>query len=130
MTLIEKIMDSEGFSGDIYKDHLGNDTTMYGTLLPFTKEEGILILRHRLDNMVRELDIVKPIVAELDDKRIDVLHEMAYQLGVPKLLMFKNMWKALEEHDYPWAAAEMLDSIWANQTPSRARRLSKIMQDS
>jgi hypothetical protein len=40
------------------------------------------------------------------------------------------MWSALKDHktpNYKTAAAEMLDSRWAKQTPNRAKRMSDIM---
>ena len=40
------------------------------------------------------------------------------------------MWSALKDHkmpDYKTAAAEMLDSRWAKQTPNRAKRMSDAM---
>jgi hypothetical protein len=40
------------------------------------------------------------------------------------------MWSALKDKtppDYKTAAAEMLDSRWAKQTPNRAKRMSDTM---
>ena len=44
--------------------------------------------------------------------------------GVSK---FKGMLKALSEKDYKRASYEMLDSLWARQTPNRAKRMSERM---
>ena len=41
---------------------------------------------------------------------------------------FKKMLKALEIKDYDKASAEMLDSLWAKQTPNRAIKLSNQMK--
>ena len=38
------------------------------------------------------------------------------------------MWAALDSKDYEPAAAEMLDSKWARQTPERAEELAEIMR--
>ncbi len=40
------------------------------------------------------------------------------------------MWAALKDQrtpDYKTAAAEMLDSRWAKQTPNRAKKMSELM---
>ena len=44
--------------------------------------------------------------------------------GVSK---FRNMMKALRGHNYSLASSEMLDSLWAKQTPSRSKKLSSLM---
>lgn len=58
-----------------------------------------------------------------------VLLSLAYQLGIAGLMKFKKMWLALERNDFESAAKEMLDSLWAKQTPNRARRQAKTMRD-
>ena len=42
---------------------------------------------------------------------------------------FKNMLLALQNQSYAEAAAEMLDSRWAKQTPNRAKKLSSQMEE-
>jgi lysozyme len=57
-----------------------------------------------------------------------IVIEMAYQMG-SSLQNFKKMQKALEENNYLLASEEMMQSRWANQTPSRASWLSLLMRD-
>ena len=57
-----------------------------------------------------------------------IVIEMAYQMG-SSLQNFKKMQNALEENNYIEASEQMLDSCWANQTPSRASWLSLLMRD-
>ena len=59
----------------------------------------------------------------------EIILEMTYQLGVTGVLKFKKMWKALEQNDYEEASAQMLDSLWAKQTPARAIRLAERMRE-
>lgn len=126
--VVEEIKVDEGFVGNEYKDHLGFPTIGYGTKLPLTEEEAELLLRHRLHKMVIELQRNKPFVDDLPfDARI-ILLNMAYQLGVPRLLGFKRMWSALEDGDFEEAAIEMRDSLWNRQTPNRSNKLAYIMQ--
>lgn len=132
MSLIDNLKKSEddGFKsgGKVYKDTKGLDTIGYGTLLPLSEKECTLLLENRLKEISEELISKKPIVLDLDKKRYEVIAEMAYQLGVPTLLKFKKMWKAIEMKNYSVAAMEMLDSKWAKlDTPARAKRLAEIM---
>jgi len=53
---------------------------------------------------------------------------MAFQMGVGGLLQFKRTLGSIEDGQYGEAAVEMLDSLWAQQTPERAKRLSKQME--
>jgi lysozyme len=64
----------------------------------------------------------------LDDTRQVILASMAFQMGVDGLLGFKNMLAAIERGDYATAGAEMLDSAWAKQTPSRAQHMAEAMR--
>ena len=55
---------------------------------------------------------------------------MVFQLGKTGVSKFRNMWSALKDEtppNYKKAAAEMLDSRWAKQTPNRAKRMSDTM---
>jgi GH24 family phage-related lysozyme (muramidase)/biotin operon repressor len=60
-----------------------------------------------------------------DVKRVII--NMAFQLGRPRLAQFKKFRAAIEEKDYVTAGAEMLDSLWAKQTPNRVKRLHQRM---
>lgn len=65
---------------------------------------------------------------ELDPARQAALMDMAFQLGVAGLAGFKKMHRALAEGNFELAAAEALDSLWANQTPSRAEKIAGILR--
>lgn len=126
--LIEEIMKNEGFVGTVYKDTLGFDTIGYGTKLPLDKEEAALILEYRLKAKIKELETKEPFVNSLPLEKQEILAEMCYQMGVGGVLKFKKMWAALKEFDYEEASLQMLDSTWAEQTPSRAIKLSQRMR--
>lgn len=67
-------------------------------------------------------------LAACNDARSDILYSMAYQMGVPGLANFKNMIAAIAKKDFNLAATEMLDSLWARQTPGRAKRHAEVMR--
>lgn len=124
--LIEDIKAEEGFSGTVYVCSEGFDTVGYGSRMPITKEEAELLLEYRLKGMKSQLtgylyDI------DIKDEAWDILFNMSYQMGVKGVLNFKNMIKALKNNDYKEASIQMLDSLWAKQTPNRAKRLSDRM---
>lgn len=125
--LIENIKESEGFRGEVYKDTLGFDTIGFGTKLPLSEDEAILILEHRLKAKIKELEQKEPFVNKLPLNKQEILAEMAYQMGVGGVLKFKKMWEALKRFDYKEASKQMLDSSWAKQTPNRAKKLSENM---
>ena len=127
MSLIEDIKFEEGFSGLVYEDTEGYDTIGYGTKLPLSKDEAELLLNYRLDKSKSNLKAVL-YKLEIKDEAWEILFNMAYQLGVPRLLGFKRMIKALENQDYLEASEEMRDSLWYQQTRNRAKRLIKRMK--
>ena len=127
MSLIEDVKQEEGFKGTVYKCTEGFDTIGYGTRLPLTEKEAELLLEHRLNIMRSSLSSYLYNL-DIDRKAWDILYNMGYQMGVSGVLKFKNMIKALQDKDYNKAGDEMLDSLWAKQTPARAKRLSKAMK--
>lgn len=64
----------------------------------------------------------------LDEARQQCILEMAYQMGVEGVQGFSKMIAALQVGDYPRAADEALDSLWAKQTPARARDVAQRLE--
>ena len=127
--LIEQIIEDEGFNGMPYKDTKGNFTIGYGTLLPITKREAEYLLVHRLTEIINGIKKECSTYDKLPKQAKEVLNNMGYNLGVPKLCGFKRMWRALEDGNYQAVAAEMLDSKWANDVGDRAIRLAEQMRN-
>lgn len=61
--------------------------------------------------------------------RQNVLIELAFNLGMPRLNLFVKMWQALEDRDYIKASEEMLSSHWAAQVGQRAVTLAQMMRN-
>lgn len=93
-----------------------------------TKEEAEVVLKFRIDSILKELETRAPIVKTLPVIARDILVEMCFQLGVSGVLKFKRMWSAINVKDFEQASKEMLDSQWAKQMPSRAKLLSSKMK--
>ena len=97
----------EGFRKKPYHDSLGLLTIGYGTLIEngITKQEGHLLLEYRLRQCMDELLARRPGLDFPPPVRRG-LFNMAYNLGVPKLMRFQRMWAALDDAAYDRAAEE------------------------
>lgn len=135
--LKDRIKEHEGFRNTIYKDSLGFATIGYGHLV---KEDDPFVEGHtysqKLLNDYFELDFTNAVVGaekllgnqDMNYKAKCVIIEMVFQLGMTGVSKFKNTLKAVKEEDWDTASDEMLDSVWAEQTPERANELSSTMR--
>ena len=112
-----------------YYDTLGNKTIGYGTLLPINEDEGEWLLRHRLSLVEEELRGKLDFYDNLPDEIKEVLLDMAYNMGVPRLMRFKKTLAAAERGDWKAMAMEMMDSRWYRQVGSRARELVATVEN-
>lgn len=126
--LISRIKEHEGFMGTVYKCSEGFDTIGYGTRLPLSQEEAELLLNYRLKQKIKDFEQKEPFLNNLPLNKQEILIEMSYQMGVNGVLKFKKMWEALKHGDYQTASKEALNSMWAKQTPDRAKKLSDLMK--
>ena len=133
MTLAEYVTSNEGYVPHAYKDSEGYWTVGIGFLIDkdkgggLTREECDTILDRRLTAIYEKLFDQLVIFRGLDPVRQTVLVDMSYQLGISGMMNFKKMLAAIEAGDYSTAAKEMLDSLWAKQTPVRAKRNANAM---
>ena len=137
--LINSIKCNEGWRGDVYRDTLGVKTIGYGFAIKdldkdvddnyiMTKEEGNSILIGKINDIVAVANRRFPFLINAHDNVKIIVYEMCYQLGVYGVSKFKNMLKYLEEKNYEAAADEMTNSLWARQTPFRAKKLSSAIR--
>ena len=92
-----------------------------------TEDEARYLLKNDIKIVEDELLTRQPVVAGLDSVRQRVLVDMGFNLGLPILMKFQNMWAAIEDEDYHEAARQMMDSRWASQVGRRAERLAQAM---
>jgi len=132
--LSQDIAAEEGCRLEAYRDTLGVWTIGYGHTGPAIVE-GVTWTQQQADDQlaqdvlacVRELDHAETWWRQMNDPRQDVLAQMVFQLGLHGVQAFEHMLNAAQEGDYPAAAAAMLQSLWARQTPARAQRLAAQM---
>lgn len=133
--LTRQLRGDEGESATVYKDSLGYWTIGVGRLVDPSKlgaglrsSEITFLLNNDIDDRIDELTRNLMWFAHLDDARQGVLLNMSFQLGVEGLLAFKNTLQLVKDARYAEAAAAMLQSKWASQTPKRAQRLAMQMK--
>jgi len=142
---IEKLLDfEEGYRGAPYVDSEGYITYGIGHKLSSIKDEpldaysGMWISRKDAESLL-EQDLIKVLFTicgsdfavayhELSNDRQVIIESMVYQMGVSGVEKFKNMWADIAEGDFRGAASEMIDSVWREQTPERAKRHAEVME--
>ena len=132
MALIDDIKRHEGFSKTISQDHLGKDTIGIGFLVSTLElDEDICdeILKRLLIKKEAQIHRKFGWYDGLPQEAKDIVINMVYQLGLNGFSKFKRTIHYLSEHKYQACSVEMLDSLWAKQTPNRAKELSDRMAE-
>ena len=138
--LREQLKVDEGVKYEIYKDHLGYPTFGIGHLITEDDPEhgepdGTKISEDRVNEVfesdvaafVSESKILFPNLDELPDVAQQVIVNMAFNMGRPRLSKFKNFIAGVNDNDWVRAAEEMMDSRWADQVGARATRLRNLI---
>ena len=132
--LIADLKRDEGVILHEYRDHLGFSTIGVGRLIDKRKGGGIsmaeaeYLLSNDIDRVAKELDGKLPWWRTLTEPQQRALANMAFQLGIGGLLKFKRVLKALQDGNGAEAEKHALDSLWASQTPARAKRVAELLR--
>lgn len=141
---IEILNFEEGYREKPYFDTLGYPTVAGGIRIgpagatlsayQFTvpRNVGDLWKQSILADKVAQIPSYPNIAAALkncNDARTDVIYSMLYQLGAVGLSGFKNTLSMIASGNFNSAADDMLNSLWARQTPARAKRHAQVMRD-
>ena len=95
----------------------GYENRQFGDPLPTIKD----IAREHQKKKIKEENI--------DPVAFGCVINMAFNLGLPRLLKFKNFQYHLNKCEYESASSEMLDSRWAKQVPNRVNELAETMRN-
>ncbi len=90
-----------------------------------TEAEAMVLLDNDIAIVEAELDHALPWWRTLPDAPARALANMAFNMGVPRLLGFRRMLEALRHGDYTTAAEEAQNSRWATQVGPRAQRVGR-----
>lgn len=129
LALLEK---DEGLRLKPYRDTVGKQTIGIGRNLDdvgITTEEARYLCENDVGKCEAEMDRRWPWWRQMSENRQMVLCSMVFQLGAAGVAKFPKFIAALQREDWIGAAAEMTDSLWAKQTPARAERLAKMMEE-
>lgn len=125
-----RLITDEGLRLKPYLDTAGKTTLGVGRNLSdvgITHEEALYLLNNDIKTVCDQLDHYEPWWRKLDDVRQRALISMCFNLGIGRLLEFKNALTAIRLADWPRAHDEMLNSSWASQVPNRVKTLAAMM---
>jgi lysozyme len=131
VSLLDKIKEHEGFRSSVYQCTQGVDTIGYGFAikdLELTKEIAEQILIKKIANLESNISKKFEWYHTAPQEAKEVVINMCYQLGLSGFSKFKKTIYLLETEQYEEASVEMLDSLWAKQTPRRAKELSEVIR--
>lgn len=128
--LITQLRAHEGDEHKIYRCSEGYLTIGVGRNLEtngISQEESDFLLANDLSRV--EQQVCRNIsLRGLNDARVAVLINMAFNLGISGLLKFKKTLAYIELGDFETAATEMLDSKWRKQVGFRAIQLAEQLR--
>lgn len=141
--LYEQLKIDEGVKYEIYNDHLGYPTFGIGHLILESDEEygkpvGTPVSEERvrecferdIETAIGECEYLysEGIFRDLPDEVQEILVNMMFNLGRPRLSKFVKFNAAIMENDWKEAAKEGRDSLWYNQVTNRAERLMSRLE--
>lgn len=117
-----------------YQDNLGYWTIGVGRLIDKRKggrlsdPEIDLLLANDIKAKMQAIEEWPAWQAVKDDPaRSAALLSMAFQLGIEGLAEFKNSLQLIANKQWQAAANNLLQSLWAKQTPNRAKRVTQMI---
>ena len=131
--LVDQIKRQEGLRLTAYQDTLGNWSVGYGHTPAFpgqtiTEAEADSWLMQDLNSAQTDLLTALPWCFSLSVPRYCVLWNMTFNMGIDHLLEFRLMLEAVRNANYPEAAKQMMNSLWASQVKERAVELAEQME--
>ena len=132
----------EGCIYEIYLDDLGYPTFGIGHLITKNDPEygwqvGTSIDTHRvhetfeqdIETVLSDCNILYPDFEDLPEEAQQIIANMMFNLGRPRLSKFAGMKRGVDSKDWDAAADEMVDSRWYRQVGPRAERLVERMRN-
>ena len=134
--LREQLEIDEGRVDALYNDHLGYATFGVGHLVlesdpEYGSEIGTAVSESRVieafeqdcENVLSDCNILYEDFGDLPEEAQQVIANMMFNMGRPRLSKFKGMKRGVDSRDWNAAADEMVDSGWYKQVTNRADRL-------
>ena len=140
--LREQLKIDEGCVYEIYNDHLGYPTFGIGHLVRESDPEngsplGTEVSEDRVNEafdadieiVLSDCNILYPDFGDLPEEAQQIIANMMFNLGRPRLSKFVGMKRGVDAKDWNGAADEMVDSRWYRQVGARAERLVNRMRE-
>ena len=140
--LREQLEIDEGCVYKIYNDHLGYATFGVGHLVresdpengqelgtPVSEDRVIEAFESDIETVLSDCNILYPDFDDLPEEAQQIIANMMFNLGYPRLSKFKGMKAGVDSEDWNRAADEMVDSRWYRQVGARAERLVDRMRN-
>jgi lysozyme len=138
----EQLKIDEGVVYEIYLDHLGYPTLGVGHLvlendLEHGQEVGTPVSEQRVRNLfgvdlntaIKECEVLYDDCWQVLPEAVqEILVNMMFNMGRPRLSKFKKMNAAIREGDWKTASVEGRDSRWYHQVGNRANRLMSRLE--
>lgn len=131
MDIISQLKRDEGCRLEAYEDTLGFWTIGYGHCDGeiedgdvITQEEAETLLVKDIKDATERVAKMFPWAKNLDEVRLAALVNMSFQLG-SKIGQFTRSMDCIRDGRYYEAETHLLNSLWAKQTPQRARRVAR-----
>ena len=138
--LREELKRDEGCVYSVYLDHLNLPTTGIGHLINEWDEEygkpvGTPVSEERVNELfdkdiqitIDECEQLFGNFQDLPEEVKQILANMMFNLGRPRLSKFRKLCKAVAERNWKECAIQMEDSKWHKQVTKRANRLISRM---
>ena len=132
--LIKMLKRHEGVKSHAYKCSAGKVTVGVGRNIDenggigLTDSEIDMLLANDIKRVEQELTDRFSWYRNLDSVRREAMIDIAFNLGITKLLDFKKALAAMESGVYFWASTEFNASRWAEQVGDRAEELCDMIE--
>lgn len=140
--LREQLKIDEGCVYELYNDHLGFATFGIGHLViesdpengqeigtPVSESRVIEAFEQDVQTVLSDCAILYPDFDELPEEVQQIVANMMFNLGRPRLTAFRGMKAGVDSRDWNEAADQMVDSRWYRQVGARAERLVERMRN-
>ena len=132
--LADQLAKHEGVKRFAYKCPAGKWTIGIGRNidedggLGLSDSEIYTLLTNDIRRTEEELSNAFRFFNDLDRVRKDAMINICFNIGLPRLRSFREALREMEAKNYPEAAVEFLDSLWASQVGQRALDVTYMIQ--
>jgi lysozyme len=139
--LMEQLKIDEGCVYELYNDHLGYPTFGIGHLVtesdpehgqeigtPVSESRVVEAFDQDVQTVLSDCAILYSDFDDLPEEAQQIIANMMFNLGRPRLSAFKGMKAGVDARDWNEAADQMVDSRWYKQVGARAERLVERMR--